>query len=324
MTCRNFIVGCLVVSLLAVQAAGSLGAQPPGFERAISTKLTAPGFTVMCFSPNGQHLVHGSTTSDRGFIVHRFQSSGVVKGRLPGSLGAGMFSSDGRLFFCAHNDQRSIAVWSVENWQPVRKLPVSSDRGIVSGMAPDELVAVNGIARLITVTGELRSEEVVPDDVYSAVAVHGDVLVLGAEDGRIEVRDRGLTKLLKKTEPLSREITSISIAAGNGQVAVGLQDGHVMLWSERCEEWLRTVKTPYRWITQVLWIEPTKHLLICSNEGKAQVMDVETGEVRWEWNQAGSTSVHAAVSPDFSRLAIGEQFSQEIEVWTMPHATFAK
>ncbi len=240
----------------------------------------------VAFSPNGELFVSGAPNNDAQIFVRKTLTlSKSLKREFPGRVRSVAFSPDGKSL--ASNDSYQIYFWDIE-----------------SGARTKTLIGHNGLVKSI---------------VFSP---NGKYLISGSEDGtaRIWTLDGDSdAKIIREAEIIKQpdSINSVAISHDGENLALGNQNGMVLLWKRKTIAGTRVFSTEKSLPLEAVAFSPDGNYLAAGGwKSTIFIWETESKTLVKSLEDPGANIRALAFSPDGKYLASGSD-DAKIMIWDM-------
>jgi WD40 repeat protein len=291
----------------------------------VLTTLTGPRDVVraVAFSRDGKLLAAGSRDGQiRLWGVPHFVEHGIISGYNSMYALGFMPEPDGRLVFGGHEGRlvvREVRADDFEDvlpgphvtlprmapWTPLRALVFSPDSRMLASFGAPENRSIH-LWRL-TESGANELEPLSLDCEAGALAISTRFLVVGdAASANVHVFDRESRQrraLLQGPPELASMCATFS--SDGGRLAVGFQDGHVIVWDVMAERMLFNQKIHAATISCLCFCGDDANLMIGSTDCSLAIWNIDERQMVHDFRQQRDEVTAVAASDDGNILAAG-------------------
>lgn len=282
-----------------------------GFDRTVRITATADGeqlaaidavdiVDAVAISPDNALIAYIETNSAE---VVLWDVAGETLTRLAGHTGAvreAAFSPDGR-FIATGGEDRSVRIYDRDTFLQVRVLTGFDDEVWQLGFNPAgtrlATASGDGAVREWDVTGAFGLELV-----YAATDPQGRYLAVGDIAGIVRLIDVTTGALLEKLDAGDNRIRTISFSSDGATLAIGGDDGNILLWDVASREWGPSVETPS--VVYSLRFSPDNTQLFGAVGSEVYIW-ATAGLEQQEVVDIGANLNGLDISPDGRLLAVG-------------------
>ncbi|KAH8801229.1 quinon protein alcohol dehydrogenase-like superfamily [Flagelloscypha sp. PMI_526] len=282
----------------------------------------ASGVHSVTFSPDGRHIISGSSDS----TVRIWDAvTGKRFRQLDGhgdAVSSVAFSPNGKYIVSGSKDA-TVRIWNAVSGKQVWKLcghahavnsiSLSRDGERVISGSDDSSVRIWDVES----GTQVRQLNGHGDAVNSAVfSPDGELVVSGSSDNSMLVWDAGSGRQLQRLDGSGDAVNSVAFSPDGKLVVSGSDDSSVRIWDVESGTQVRQLNGHGDTVKSVKFSCYGRHIVSGSSDNTVRVWDPETGKQLWTLSGHGDVANSVAFSPNGKHVVSGS-YDNTVRVWDM-------